>query len=118
MPIAFDPPQARFDRQQGAGHPAVLLIGCTPAVRALGQLPDLRQERLQAIGGLETHVQDAKHSQPMQRQGFLQAFLQTRGGGAVDRPQLLPEPVQGGPGLWLRRPPVGLLQPPAPEGVV
>jgi hypothetical protein len=39
----------------------------------------------------------------MQRQGFLQAFLQAGCRRPVDQPQLLPETDQRGPGFGVRR---------------
>lgn len=96
MPIPFDPPQAGFDRQQGARHPAVLLLRRAPAVHLVRQLAQLRVQRFQTVGGLEAVAQGAEDSEQMQRQGFFQAFLQAGCGRAVDEPQLTPEFQQSG----------------------
>ncbi len=109
MPIAFDAAQARFDRQQGTGHPAMLLVRRPPPIHFVGQLPDLRQERLQTVGRLPTDAERFEEAQPMQGQRLLQAFVQAGRGRAVDRVQLVAELAQRRPGLRVAGPLIRLL---------
>ncbi|THI85059.1 MAG: hypothetical protein CAF41_012505 [Nitrospira sp. CG24A] len=88
MPVAFDPPQAGFDARITLATQRVFLFRRAPAIHLVGQLPVLGVERLQAIGRLETEAQGAEGTQPMQRQGFLQAFLYTGRCRPIDGPQL------------------------------
>jgi len=50
--VAFDPPQSRFDGQQRAGDPAVLLVRRAPPVDLVGDLAELGIDRFQTVGGL------------------------------------------------------------------
>jgi hypothetical protein len=53
VPISLDPVKLRFDAQQGRSHPAFFLVAVSPAADLAGPPSDLRQERLQAVGGLQ-----------------------------------------------------------------
>jgi hypothetical protein len=61
MPEPLDPPQARFDVQQGGGHPPLPLIG--PVVDLVGAGRDQGVERLDAVGGLQTDSQFAEQAE-------------------------------------------------------
>ena len=104
----------RLDEDQRTGYPALFLVRRAPMIHLVGQLTELRIQRFQTVGGLQAHPQHGKQPQTMQGQRLLQAFVPTGHGGDVDSPQLLAEPAQGRSGLGIRRPLVGLLQPPAP----
>ena len=53
----LDVAQLRFTGQQGAGDPAVCLLGGSSAIHFVGHLPALGVQRLQAVGGLEADAQ-------------------------------------------------------------
>jgi len=75
--VAFDPPQSRFDGQQRAGDPAVLLVRRAPPVDLVGDLAELGIDRFQTVGGLEADPERVEEPQPMQRERVLEAFVQT-----------------------------------------
>jgi len=65
MPVALDPPQARFDVQQRRGHPPLLLVTGPPVIDLVRPLADLGHDRLQAVGGLQAARQGLEHPQPV-----------------------------------------------------
>ena len=118
MPVAFDPPQARFDVQQRRGHPPLLLVTGPPAIDLVGPLADLGHDRLQTVGGLQAAAQGLEQSQPVQGQGLLEPLVQARDRGGVDEAELLPEPVEGRLRLGVARLLVGCLELPPPRGLL
>ena len=114
MAVAFDPPQARLDEAQRTGYPALFLVRRAPMIHLVGELAELRIQGFQTVGGLQAHPQHWKQPQAMQGQRLLQTFVQAGHRGDVEPLQLLAEPAQGGSGLGIRWPLVGLLQPPTP----
>ena len=63
---------------------------------------------LDQVGGVQTFAQVLRHSQAMECQRFVQAFLYAARGGAVDRLELLHEALQRAfgivmPGMRIRR---------------
>ncbi len=76
MPVPLDPPQARLNGQQRTGHPALLLVGAAPAIDLVGVRADLREERLQAVGGLQADAEGAKQAHPVQGERLLQTLIE------------------------------------------
>ena len=60
MPVALDPPQARFDVQQRRGHPPLLLVTAPPVIDLVRPLADLGHDRLQTVGGLQAAAEELK----------------------------------------------------------
>ena len=83
--IPPDPPQPRFDVEEGRGEPAVFLVGGPPVVHLVGPLPDERVEGLETVGGLQARPQGAEDA----RHRFAEPL------GPIDdaeEPLLVPEP--------------------------
>jgi len=114
MPVALDAAQAWLDGQQRTCHPALLLVTAPPAIDPLSVRPNLRQERLQAVGSLQADAEGPKQAQPVQGEGLLHAFVQAANGRLVDQRQLPADPQQGRLRLSIGRPLVGGLELPAP----
>ena len=76
VPVALDPVQARLDAEQRTGDPAVFLFGGSPPIDLVGVGPDLRQERLNAVGRLQADAQGAEQPQPVQRERLLEPLVE------------------------------------------
>lgn len=49
VPVAVDPPQARFDEDERTGHPAVFLVRGAPVIHCVGQLAELGVQRFRPL---------------------------------------------------------------------
>ena len=65
VPVAFDPPQSRFDGQQRAGDPALFLVRRAPPIDLVGDLAKLGIERFQTVRGFQTDPERWEETQPM-----------------------------------------------------
>ena len=65
VPVAFDPPQSRFDGQQCAGDPALFLIRRAPPIDLVGNLAMLGIERFQTVRGFQSDPERWEETQPM-----------------------------------------------------
>lgn len=74
-PEPFDPAQSRFNGQQRAGYPPVLLVGRAPVIHLVRHLPQLGVQRFQTVGGLETDAEGGEHAQSMESERLLKPFL-------------------------------------------
>lgn len=77
MAEAIDPPQPRFNGQQRARDPTLLLVRRAPVVDLVGDLAELGIERFQAVRGLQTDAQGLEETQLVQRERVLEPFIQT-----------------------------------------
>lgn len=71
-------------------------------------LVQVKRSASQTIGGLETAAQGAEVPEPMQRQGFLQPFLQPGARRAVEDSSLSPELQESRSGIHRSGPLIGL----------
>ena len=118
MPVSLDAAKPGFDIEQGRGHPSLLLIAISPAIHVVRSLPHLGHQGFQAVGGLQGKSQLRKYPQPVQGEGLLHPLVQAGDGRDIEQTQLLPATEQSGMGLRIRRPFVGPLQLPSPEGLL
>jgi hypothetical protein len=118
VPVALDPVQARLDGQQRTGDPAVLLLGVAPPIDLGGVRPELRVERLDAVGRLQADAQGAEQPQPVQRERLLEPLVKAGDRRGVQEPEFGPTPQQGGLRQDIGRLLVGRLEFPAPESLL
>ncbi len=71
------------------GEPALLLIGCVPAIDLGGALLHEHIQRLEAVRDLQAYTKLREDSEAVARQGLLQALQETPGPRLVDQPELL-----------------------------
>ena len=99
---------------EGGGEPALLLVRGAPVVHLVRPLPDERVDGLETVGGLQARPQGPEDAQAVEGEGLLEALVETRDGRLVQEPEFLTAPEEGGLGLGIARPLVGLLELPAP----
>ena len=75
--------QARFDVEECGSHPSVSLGRVVPASDLPSEVAGPAVEGFDAVGGSEASFQEWEHPQPVEGQGFLQAFLEARYGRLI-----------------------------------
>jgi len=113
--IPSDPSQPGFDIEEGRGQPAVLLVGRPPGGDLGGPVPDEGVDGFQAVRGLQADPQGPEDAQAVQREGLLEALVETLDGRLVQEAQLLAAAEERRLGLGVARPLVGVLELPAPR---
>ena len=103
MPVVLHPTKLSLRCPEGRRTPPQLLVARAPACHALRLRLQPCHHALDQVGGLDAHAQLGKDMQPRQREGFLEAFRKTRGGGFVVEPQFAMQPIQRALGVRIRR---------------
>src|SRR6185312_5478507 len=84
MAIRLHPTELSLEGPQCRRAPAQLLIARAPARHAMRLGLESRHHTLDQIRRLETHAELREHVESMEREGFLKAFGEARGGRLID----------------------------------